>query len=244
LFEEVLMSQMVRRLLLFVFLAMGLKVIFGQGVPEPDLRRASTELTSSSSSAVSGSVAAASGESVGSETDNQTSLSDPASEKTSDGAKSVQTVKLYVTGSKVNLRDGPSLKGKAIGQLAEGTEVELISNGDGWVQIQTPFGPGWMAARFLSTEKPAAVQQTEPIRTVAAPTLAEISRAKAEIIRQSIASYPGSCPCPYNSDKAGRRCGGRSAWSKPGGYSPICYESDISEERLQTYFARLRGAAD
>lgn len=31
------------------------------------------------------------------------------------------------------------------------------------------------------------------------------------------------CQCPYDIDAAGRRCGGRSAYSRPGGASPICY---------------------
>ncbi len=36
----------------------------------------------------------------------------------------------------------------------------------------------------------------------------------------------GSCDCPYDTDSRGRSCGRRSAYSKPGGSSPICYESD------------------
>lgn len=59
------------------------------------------------------------------------------------------------------------------------------------------------------------------------------------LIRQSIASYAGSCPCPYNVDRGGRRCGGRSAYSRPGGRSPICYESDVSEEMVARF--RKRG---
>jgi hypothetical protein len=45
----------------------------------------------------------------------------------------------------------------------------------------------------------------------AAKTDAEIKR---EILKQSIASYRGSCPCPYNVDRAGRMCGRRSAYSR------------------------------
>lgn len=37
------------------------------------------------------------------------------------------------------------------------------------------------------------------------------------------ATKTGSCECPYDRDSAGRRCGGRSAYSKPGGSSPVCY---------------------
>jgi len=58
---------------------------------------------------------------------------------------------------------------------------------------------------------------------------------KQEIIRQSIASYPGNCPCPYNAMRNGRRCGGNSAYSRPGGRSPICYPSDVTDEMVEIY---------
>jgi hypothetical protein len=61
-------------------------------------------------------------------------------------------------------------------------------------------------------------------------TKEEISAAKKKMIQQSINSYSGSCPCPYNTTKRGHRCGKRSAYSKPGGASPLCYERDIAEE--------------
>jgi hypothetical protein len=66
----------------------------------------------------------------------------------------------------------------------------------------------------------------------AAKTDAEI---KQEIIKQSIASYRGSCPCPYNVDRAGRMCGRRSAYSRPGGVSPICYERDVTQKMVDDY---------
>lgn len=34
------------------------------------------------------------------------------------------------------------------------------------------------------------------------------------------------CTCPYDTDRAGRQCGGRSAYSKAGGSGPSCYEND------------------
>ncbi|MFE3839528.1 hypothetical protein [Pseudogemmobacter sonorensis] len=60
------------------------------------------------------------------------------------------------------------------------------------------------------------------------------------MIEDSLWSYPGNCPCPENRDSAGRRCGKRSAYSKPGGYVPLCYPSDISEPMLDEY-ARRKG---
>jgi cell division septation protein DedD len=62
---------------------------------------------------------------------------------------------------------------------------------------------------------------------------------KQEIIRQSIAGYAGNCPCPYNTDRAGRRCGKRSAHSRPGGYAPLCYESDVTAQMVAGYRRRI-----
>ena len=58
---------------------------------------------------------------------------------------------------------------------------------------------------------------------------------RQEIIKESIASYRGNCPCPYNVDRAGRRCGARSAYSRPGGASPICYEKDVTQKMVDEY---------
>lgn len=67
-----------------------------------------------------------------------------------------------------------------------------------------------------------------------APTQTD-AQIKAEIIRQSIAGYSGSCPCPYNTDRAGRRCGARSAYSRPGGASPMCYVEDVPAKLVLDY---------
>jgi hypothetical protein len=70
----------------------------------------------------------------------------------------------------------------------------------------------------------------------AAKTDAEV---KKEIINESIANYHGSCPCPYNTDRAGRRCGARSAYSRPGGASPICYAKDVTQKMVDDYRKRV-----
>ena len=53
------------------------------------------------------------------------------------------------------------------------------------------------------------------------------ARSPEEMIKESIANYPGKCPCPYSIMSNGQKCGKRSAYSKPGGYEPLCYISDI-----------------
>jgi hypothetical protein len=58
---------------------------------------------------------------------------------------------------------------------------------------------------------------------------------RQKIIQASIAEYPGNCPCPYNTDRAGRSCGRRSAYSRPGGYAPKCFPADVSEAEVRAY---------
>jgi len=78
------------------------------------------------------------------------------------------------------------------------------------------------------------------VSAVALPVLARETdgQIKQRIVEESIASYPGSCPCPYNADRSGRKCGGRSAYNRAGGYAPICYASDVSVADIAAYRAR------
>ena len=64
------------------------------------------------------------------------------------------------------------------------------------------------------------------------------SEIRRILIRNSIRSYSGSCPCPYSTDRAGRRCGKRSAYSRPGGASPLCYERDVSQSTVDKHRER------
>jgi hypothetical protein len=61
------------------------------------------------------------------------------------------------------------------------------------------------------------------------------AQVKQQIIRQSLAAYPGPCPCPYSVMRNGRSCGGRSAYSRPGGYAPICYPADIGQAEIRAW---------
>ena len=61
------------------------------------------------------------------------------------------------------------------------------------------------------------------------------AEARHAMIAESLAQYPGTCPCPYNVARSGTSCGRRSAYSRPGGYSPLCYETDISKPMVEEY---------
>ncbi len=68
----------------------------------------------------------------------------------------------------------------------------------------------------------------------------ELRELKKQMIAASIEEYGGPCPCPYNTMRNGRQCGRRSAYSRPGGESPLCFEADISTEMVGTFLERGR----
>ncbi|MGI8489220.1 hypothetical protein QWJ20_11850 [Pectobacterium sp. S5] len=79
--------------------------------------------------------------------------------------------------------------------------------------------------------------------SVSTPSMAKNVRIsdeqiKVQIIQESISSYSGNCPCPYNSARNGSKCGKRSAWSRAGGYSPICYKEDVTRKMIDDWKMR------
>jgi hypothetical protein len=62
-----------------------------------------------------------------------------------------------------------------------------------------------------------------------------VEAIKQKIIKESIESYPGNCPCPYNTASNGSRCGKRSAYNRAGGYAPLCYPEDVSDRMVREY---------
>lgn len=75
------------------------------------------------------------------------------------------------------------------------------------------------------------------IVAVADPVFTE-DEVRQRMIVESIGAYRGNCPCPYNRASNGSRCGKRSAWSRPGGDSPLCYPNDISDEMLRRFITQ------
>lgn len=71
-----------------------------------------------------------------------------------------------------------------------------------------------------------------------ADSKADLEKAKKQMIQQSINSYSGSCPCPYNVTRNGSSCGRRSAYSRPGGAAPLCYPYDISDQEAKEFLKK------
>jgi hypothetical protein len=65
--------------------------------------------------------------------------------------------------------------------------------------------------------------EQKPVQATSVPTSTPSSSPSPAVGSPIRPPYTGSCDCPYDLDSAGRQCGARSAYSRPGGESPVCY---------------------
>ena len=143
----------------------------------------------------------------------------------------------FLAGNRVAFRSGPSTRDTIIDRFDNGRQVLLMEESGEWSHIkdQLTQRDGWIASRFLAGRPKPRDKGTkntareEPVSSVPDSTIIQ------RIIAESLASYPGSCACPYNTDRGGRRCGKRSAYSKPGGYAPICYPQDVTKAMIDAF---------
>lgn len=134
-----------------------------------------------------------------------------------------------VTASSLLLRSRQSINSPALMRLRQGSSVSVLDARGRWWKVDPdgagPLPSGYAAARYLASDAEPQVSSKPLSRTDA-----EIAQ---EIIAESMARYPGSCGCPYQTDRAGRRCGARSAYVRRGGYSLYCFATDIPESVLR-----------
>ena len=94
------------------------------------------------------------------------------------------------------------------------------------------FTPSGFSNNQSVTASATPVETSPSIyQSVSEPTIIERSRTKnnSQFKPRHIAirdPRTGSCSCPYDTDRAGRTCGGRSAYSRPNGDRPVCYQDD------------------
>lgn len=146
----------------------------------------------------------------------------------------------YVVANTLNCRQAPQATASVVMKL---TFAELVTSSEemgSWTRISSPLRECWVASRYLSRDKPVAVSRAvsiaeRPAKQSRKPRAPQSAAVRSKIIEQSIDSYPGNCPCPYNTDRAGRRCGGRSAWSRGGGYAPKCYPGDVTKADIEAF---------
>lgn len=155
-------------------------------------------------------------------------------------ASTAEPTRLVVSGHDVSLRSGPGPKTKILDRLRRGSEVLELERETGWVKVRHPVTStdGWVKASLVRSKDTAAEaaphEARGEIRPPNIPAMAT-SVIVARLLEESRASYPGNCACPDDVDKRGHRCGARSAYSRPGGYAPLCYPRDVTAEMIAEY---------
>jgi hypothetical protein len=88
----------------------------------------------------------------------------------------------------------------------------------------------------VASSGPASAPKADSPERAAAPCTK--GRGRADYRRHGgghRSSQPRSVPCPGENMRNGRACGGRSAYSRPGGAAPRCYSGDVTAAVIESY---------
>jgi len=84
-----------------------------------------------------------------------------------------------------------------------------------------------------------AAQPADTKRKVEAVlTAAAIAAIIIQVSRDQYHAGGRPCACPDDTARNGSACGGRSAYSRPGGAAPLCYPTDVTAAMIESYRQR------
>jgi hypothetical protein len=112
------------------------------------------------------------------------------------------------------------------------------------VAVRAPIRPTPVASAPAPISVPAQATSSPPPPTNERREATVLSAAAiaALIVKESRNAYYATgrpCACPDDRMRNGHVCGGRSAYSRPGGAQPLCYPSDVPAEMISGYRAQV-----
>ena len=119
---------------------------------------------------------------------------------------------------------------------ARGLFVLCVMAG-GMIYVATSRAP----VTRLTAAQPAALVDSIRVSQNQPQALSDAAVA-ALIVQESRNAYYVTghpCACPDDLMRNGRRCGGNSAYVRPGGAQPLCSAAEVSPEMINRYRARL-----
>lgn len=152
---------------------------------------------------------------------------------------------VWIRGHKVPVHGEPAAAAPIVDRLDNGLLVVEYERRDGWVLIEHPVTArrGWVSAKRISLSAPSESEaERKRDQEIKPPSGAMLTTAAivALLIKESLAEYHSHapCACPYDRDRRGHQCRARSAWSRPGGYAPLCYPKDVTPDAIAAYRER------
>jgi hypothetical protein len=101
--------------------------------------------------------------------------------------------------------------------------------------VPAPSGPTPTAKADLPDK---SVRPDTKRKVEVALTAAAIAAIIIQASRDQYHAGGRPCACPDDAMRNGRACGGRSAYSRPGGAAPLCYPSDVTAAMIESYRQR------
>jgi len=129
---------------------------------------------------------------------------------------------LYATAN-VNMRQEPSVSAQIITSIQRGKVMTALNYRSVWFSVSYDNRTGWVSEQYLAEKPPIAPRKAVNPSTAVAPPAAARAAPARRSGQPARSAYVGTCDCPYDRMRNGRLCGRNSAYSKPGGRSPVCY---------------------
>ncbi len=87
------------------------------------------------------------------------------------------------------------------------------------------------------SDKPARPNDKRKVET--ALSAAAIAAIIVHASRDQYHATGRPCACPDDTARNGSSCGGRSAYSRPGGAEPLCYPTDVTPTMIEQYRQKM-----
>lgn len=108
--------------------------------------------------------------------------------------------------------------------------------------VRAPGPPGTPQLQNQPAAEPSPARSPVPSTAKQKTEILTAAAIAALIVEASRSAYHATgrpCACPSDRMRNGRSCGSRSAYSRPGGASPLCYPTDVTEAMIKGYRSRM-----
>jgi hypothetical protein len=131
----------------------------------------------------------------------------------------------------------PPTKAAPAPQAQQRPETARLARAPGPLDI-SPQVQNAAPAKPVATPAPSPTPSNAK-RTAEVLTAAAIAALIVEASRKAYYATGHPCACPDDRMRNGRACGSRSAYSRPGGASPLCSPADVTEAMIKSYRSRV-----
>lgn len=110
---------------------------------------------------------------------------------------SQETKTMYINASNVNFRKSADKSSDIIDTLSLNTEVEVLSEEDGWYKITVDGKTGYVSASLISDEKTVSSRSADEPRTSQQEEAVEVSSGDSDLQSQIVEYAKSFLGCPY-----------------------------------------------